>query len=105
MCSLQPLTCLQVQVLPHTRSAEYMRERKKQIPISSVAQNVTVVGSASTTVNLPAQPITLTAMFNLAPIITTQPTSQPAKVSQQWELWSIQRDSLRAAAIDLSVVF
>jgi hypothetical protein len=39
-------------------------------------QYVAVVGSASTTVNLPAQPITLTAMFNLPPIITTQPASQ-----------------------------
>ena len=39
-------------------------------------QYVAVVGSASTTVNLPAQPITLTAMFNLPPIITAQPASQ-----------------------------
>jgi hypothetical protein len=39
-------------------------------------QYVANVNSANTTVNLPAQPITLTAMFNLPPVITTQPASQ-----------------------------
>ena len=39
-------------------------------------QYVAVVGSASTTVNLPAQPVTLTATFDVAPVITVQPASQ-----------------------------
>ncbi len=52
-------------------------ERATFVQWQGATQYVGVAGSASTTVNLPAQPITLTAMFNLPPIITTQPTNLP----------------------------
>ena len=43
---------------------------------TGATQYVANVNAANTTVNLPAQPVALTAMFAVAPVITTQPASQ-----------------------------
>ncbi len=45
---------------------------------TGATQYVSVVDAANTTVNLPAHPITLTAIFNTVPTITSQPQSQSA---------------------------
>ena len=45
---------------------------------TGATQYVANVNAANTTVNLPAQPVTLTAMFAVAPVITAQPASLAA---------------------------